>query len=331
MKNSLHKECPFLVILIIIFWTGCSFSFLWAAMNGQLNTEYLKKHADTPFWEDCYQIIDDIVRPYQYTQVAGVEITEEEPVQEPVAEPQPVEVPEITLEETTPVGITDFVEYEPLPVESVYYQDTGLRPLTTDYPYEDITEDEMSDACFIGDSRTVGIFDYCDLEHIADFYCDTGHSMYDWDKGEKITYRATGQKVDLLEEMSQHQYGKIYIMMGINDLGYVDTSTFADRIGRLYNAIRAQQPDATVYLMANMYMSKEKCGTDPVFNNVNVNDKNVQMARLADGVHSFYLDANPLYLDEEGFLSDDYTFDGCHVYGNLYGPWKAFILSHVVK
>ena len=67
-------------------------------------------------------------------------------------------------------------------------------------------------------------------------------------------------------------------------------------------------------------------------NNVNINDKNAAAASLADGTNIFYLDSNPMFTDEEGFLKADLTFDGVHLYANNYEAWKEFFMEHgVVK
>ena len=341
--KKLIKECPYLCVLVVFFSIAAYLSIVGALTLKQLNKEFWVARIETPFWVATWEMIDDALRPVSVpepvnidVEVADSESDGETSVVEHANQPETTAeatpgIPMAPAEPKAPVGVTVFEEYTPIPVDSIYYGDSGLHPVTTDYPYIEILPEDLADACFIGDSRVVGLYDYCDLAAIADFYCDTGYSMYDWAKGEKITYRRTGQKVDLLGEMANHDYKKIYIMMGVNDLGYVDSSSFHDRLVALYDCIRNQHPDAIIYLMGNMYMSEKKCKGDVVYNNVNINDKNVRIAQLADGIHSFYLDVNPLYVDDNGYLDEEYTFDGCHVYGNLYGPWKAFILSHVVK
>lgn len=45
--------------------------------------------------------------------------------------------------------------------------------------------------------------------------------------------------------------------------------------------------------MGNLHMAESKNDMNSVYNNVSLNAKNVAMAMLADGVTTFYLDANP--------------------------------------
>ena len=82
--------------------------------------------------------------------------------------------------------------------------------VTVDYDYFD-------DALFIGDSRTVGLMEYGNLENAA-FFADSGMSVFSL-QTKKISVPETG-KVSLEEMLLQKQYGKIYLMLGINELGY---------------------------------------------------------------------------------------------------------------
>lgn len=67
------------------------------------------------------------------------------------------------------------------------------------------------------------------------------------------------------------------------------------------------------------------------FNNININDKNVASARLANGIDVFYLDCNPLFTDEEGYLLAELTFDGVHLYAQHYDKWRDFLFAHGVE
>ena len=41
-----------------------------------------------------------------------------------------------------------------------------------------------------------------------------------------MTYQKTGHKVDLKQVLQEKQYGKIYIMLGMNELGYGNTEMY---------------------------------------------------------------------------------------------------------
>ena len=80
----------------------------------------------------------------------------------------------------------------------------------------------LDDALFIGDSRTVGMKEYGKMSN-ASFFCDTGMSVYNiYDTKTKVKDLGT---VSLKELLKQKKYGKIYLMIGINELGYNQKNT----------------------------------------------------------------------------------------------------------
>lgn len=233
-------------------------------------------------------------------------------------------------EKTAKAGQTIFVPYTPVETDSVYYSDAGKYALTTEYDYTKVEEDYFKDAVFIGDSRTLGIADYAKID--ADFYCESGMMIFKLLSDKGIKNPKTGEKVNLSEVLQQKEYGKIYIMLGLNELGYGNTERFYEKYKEVLEKIREWQPQAVIFVMANLHVSQEKNNYSTEFNNINVNDKNVAVANLADGINIFYLDCNPLFVDESGFLKAELTFDGVHLYANSYSVWKDFLMEHgVVK
>ncbi|MBD5504723.1 MAG: hypothetical protein HDR09_13590 [Lachnospiraceae bacterium] len=226
-------------------------------------------------------------------------------------------------------GITKFEIYDPQEIDSIYYSDAGKVALTTEYPYTKENIGYFHDAAFLGDSRTLGISDYAGLEE-ADFYCDSGMMIFKLLE-EKITYQKTGDKVDLNQVLQEKQYGKIYIMLGMNELGYGNTEMYLEQYRKVLNQIKEWQPQAIIYVMANLHVSREKNNLETEFNNININDKNAASAQLANGTDIFYLDVNPLFTDSDGFLNADLSFDGVHLYAQHYDVWREFLLEHAVE
>lgn len=226
-------------------------------------------------------------------------------------------------------GITKFEFYEPQEIDSPYYSDAGKIALTTEYPYVNENISYFNDAAFLGDSRTLGISDYAGFDE-ADFYCDSGMMIFKLLEPEGVTYQKTGGKVDLSQVLQQKQYGKIYIMLGMNELGYGNTEMYLDKYREVVEQIREWQPDAVIYIMANLHVSREKNNLASEFNNININDKNAAVASLANGTDIFYLDANPVFTDSEGFLDSELTFDGVHMYAQHYDKWREFLMEHAV-
>lgn len=256
-----------------------------------------------------------ILKGKQVTTAGGIIILQEAETISEAKEEKPISA-----------GKTIFELYPPVETNSIYYIDEGKSALTTEYDYAVVGEEYFDDAVFLGDSRTMGISDYSGLN--ADFFCENGMTVYKLLDEKGVIYQKTGEKVNLNQVMQQKQYGKIYIMVGMNELGYRDTNYFLEKYRSVVEQIREWQPQAVIFLMANLHVSEEKNNIQTEFNNININAKNVATATLADGINVFYLDNNPLFTDENGFLKKDITFDGVHLYANYYMEWVNFIKEH---
>lgn len=207
-------------------------------------------------------------------------------------------VPE-TIEETEALEAAEPVEYE------------------ADLSYFD-------DALFIGDSRTVGLREYGNLGN-AEVVADAGMNVYKIFDKEFET--VSGEKKTLEAILTGRQFGKIYVMLGINELGYEYDRTVS-RYEELLEKLRQWQPEAKLFLEANLHITGAKSESSPIYTNANIDRFNEAVSRMADGQTSFYLDVNELFDDEEGNLSEEYTMDNAHVLGKYYADWVGWTLRH---
>lgn len=203
------------------------------------------------------------------------------------------------------------------------YGDAGVLYAAA-YEFSQVDESYFDDALFIGDSRTVGLRDYTDLPEHADFYCETSLTIY---KVLEENFKGLGT---IREALAAKDYGKIYLMVGINELGRGTTENYMEKYTEVVDTLRAWEPDAKIIIQGVMKVSGEKNGADPIFNNSNINARNNAVATLADNKHIFYIDVNEVVCDEEGNLREDYTFDQIHLLGVYNDIWKQFLLSHGV-
>ena len=185
----------------------------------------------------------------------------------------------------------------------------------------------MDDALFIGDSRTVGLMEYAGIDG-ADYFCTVGMSVYNIHK-KPVSVPNVG-KVTLTELLNGKKYGKIYIMLGVNEVGYKFSST-AEKYSELVEFIKDKQPNAVIFIQANLHVSKSRSDSDKVVNNVTINGINTELSKLADGKSIFYLDANILFDDEAGGLSADKSEDGTHLYAKYYREWGEWIIRQTAS
>jgi hypothetical protein len=197
------------------------------------------------------------------------------------------------------------------------------------YQFETVKESYFDDALFIGDSRTVGLSEYSGWKNPT-YFADVGLTIYDvFDK--KIA-EVNGKKYTIDKALEKKKFKKIYIMLGINELGTGNTKIFIKEYKEVIEKIHGLQPDAIIFVEAIMNVSKKKSDTDPIFNNKNIKDKNDHLALLADNKNIFYIDVNKAITDKTGGIPQKYTFDNIHLKAAYYDIWTKFLMKHgIVK
>ncbi len=220
---------------------------------------------------------------------------------------------------------TEFIKVEKVKENCPYYDDPGKIALTTGCTYVEVGEEYFDDALFIGDSRIEGLKDYSGLDNAA-FYYSKGLTVYDM-MTKKIA-KVRGQRVTVNEALKEKQYGKIYVMVGINELGIKTTKEYKKQYAKNLDKIEQLQPNADIFIMGVMHMTRDYTNGNEVYNNTNINDKNVAAASLADGLRRFYIDMNPIVTDKDGFVKKKYTWDGIHLKAEYYPLWVDFLKQH---
>lgn len=203
------------------------------------------------------------------------------------------------------------------------YGDVGVRR-AAEYEFTQVDESYFDDALFIGDSRTVGLRDYTDLSEHADFYCETSLTI------QKILTENFPGLGTIEEALAGKAYGKIYIMLGINELGLGTTENFMEKYTEVVDFLCEKAPQARIFVQGIMRVTGKKHHSDAIFNNNNINARNNAIATLADNEQIFYIDVNEVVCDEEGHLNTEYTYDQLHLLGMYNDLWKQFLMSHGV-
>ena len=190
-----------------------------------------------------------------------------------------------------------------------------------------VGKEYFDDALFIGDSRTVGISEYGDLNN-ATFFANTGMSVYNvFEKN--VSVPQVG-KLKLEQLLTYKKFGKIYIMLGINELGYNQEKTLK-KYKDLLKFVQEKQSNAIIYIEANLHVAAERSNKDKTINNININKINNEISKLADNEKIFFIDVNEKFDDENGNLSSNYTQDNVHIYAKYYKEWSDWLSQNAVK
>ena len=189
-----------------------------------------------------------------------------------------------------------------------------------------VSKNYFSDAVFIGDSRTVGICEYSGIDN-ATYLCKTSLSIYDFDKP-KITYN--DEKTSIADVLEKEKFGKIYLMVGINECGFGTPETFYEKYSDVIKRIRRMQPDAIIYIEGNLFVTDDKSAKDTKVTNENIEARNKIISTLANQTDIFYIDINESSLCKNGSLNPDYTWDQVHIKAQYYHIWRDFLMEHAV-
>ncbi len=208
-------------------------------------------------------------------------------------------------------------------------QTSGATTTTTTVSKPQFTtapEGYFRNALFIGDSRTVGLSEYGGLDE-ATYFAYTGLNVFKL-HNEQVAVKGIG-KITLDQLLAHRRFNSVYLMTGVNELGY-DLGATLRKYTELVEKIRRTQPDAVIYIQANMHVAKALSATSDIYNNHKINAFNEAIRPLADNKTVFYLDVNPLFDDAEGNLDAQYTFDNSHLLGKYYRTWTDWLATSVI-
>ena len=180
---------------------------------------------------------------------------------------------------------------------------------------------DFTNVLFIGDSRTAGLSEYGELGQ-AEVFADSGMSVFNLFDSRVKTKR--GSRQTLQELLSQNQFQTIYLMLGINELGY-EYSSIIKKYQSVVETIQSLQPEAVLVLQANLHVTGKKSSSSSTYNNEKLNRLNSGIQAIAEEHSCFYLDVNPVIDDENGNLRADYSTDGSHILGKYYSVWVDWL------
>ncbi len=220
------------------------------------------------------------------------------------------------------------MQYEEIPEftpRSPYYESVNRKPLSTTYPYLEVDDEYFKDTLFIGDSRIEGLHDYGQIEN-ADFCYKDGINVFNICDEYLIWGEKGGGTLD--ELLTKNEYNKIYISLGINELGKGYASEYANQYNKVINYIRNRQKSAIITIIGIMYVTKSYSDSSDVFNNDNINCRNCLIAEKINGINTIYLDINPAVTDDAGALKEEYSNDGIHLTAEYYELITNYLKQH---
>lgn len=197
---------------------------------------------------------------------------------------------------------------------------------------EAMEDDWFADAVFIGDSRTDGLRLYSGIEGV-DFLCYKGLTVFEVMEDKPVIQQGES-KVGVLQALEQKEYAKVYISLGVNELGYNYNEGFRNTYADMVDRICELEPQADIYLQLLIPVNAQKCEETKQFyyvNNEQIGVYNEIIRTLAAEKQIYLLDVGEAFVDENGELPYDASSDGIHFKRDGYKLWYDYLKTHTVE
>ena len=207
-----------------------------------------------------------------------------------------------------------------------------FAPDGTYYKLQQVDDSYFADALFIGDSRTDGLYTYGNMSGKTTFFAKDALSVFKIFDLEVPFHTPDAQTTSekLLDVLGAKQYRKIYICIGVNELGMPTTVEYYNKYKELLEVVRKLQPDSIIYIEGMMHVTEKYAKSSSVFNNTNIVERNTAVSTLANGRDIFYIDMNSAVCDENGNVRPELSNDGVHLTASSYELWHQFLLQNAI-
>lgn len=188
-------------------------------------------------------------------------------------------------------------------------------------------EDWFRDAAFIGDSRMKGIMNFAKFEYAADF-SHVGLTVAD--VFTKPYIETASGTVTVSEALQGGTYGKIYMMTGLNELGWYDTDKFIEYYGDMVDLAKQTHPEAQIYVIGIMPVGAKATAEQAHLTNDRVQMFNGLILGMCEAKQVYFVDGFEA-VASNGSLPDDASPDGVHMEPGYCKMLTDYLLSHTVE
>lgn len=205
-------------------------------------------------------------------------------------------------------------------------------------PSVTVGENFFDDAVFIGDSVSLKLKYYSmkqrkagknalgEAQFLVSGNLGSGNSLMPV-TSDSVHPTFQGQKMPLDESVSESGANKVFLMLGMNDIGLYGVDKAMENLNTLIEKIRAKSPQAVIYLQSVTPMLK---GSEKSkLNNTTINEYNGRLATYCNTKGYTYVDVASKMKDREGYLRADYCSDpesmGIHFTDLACAVWVDFL------
>lgn len=183
-----------------------------------------------------------------------------------------------------------------------------------------------NNVAFIGDSRTQAFLMYAGLKDVQD-YTNIG-LMVDTALTKKFITNDNGEKITILEDLATKNIDTIYIMLGINELGWIYNDIFIKDYENLIDKILEVKPNCEIIVQSIIPVTKTKSEGDNIYNNDKITEYNNLIKDMANRKGIKYINLCTVLADKSGNLPKEASTDGIHLNKEYCQKWLKYLKNN---
>ena len=139
-----------------------------------------------------------------------------------------------------------------------------------------------------------------------------------------------GQSMTVIEALkSDPTFDRVYIMLGVNELGWIYTEAFIEKYGEIIDTVRTINPNAKIVVQSLIPVSADAYKTDPMLRNSKIEEYNKALDAMCRDKNVWFLNVAEMFSGNGGVLPADASNDGVHLKKAYCDHWLDYILSHM--
>ena len=195
-------------------------------------------------------------------------------------------------------------------------------------------------AVFIGDSVTLGLQNYVTRMRQTDkgfmggakFLSIGSYGAYEATRpaDDKSIHRIiAGKKTMPADIVKSYNADKVFICLGLNDVGLFTKDEYLQYYKQLIDDIREQSPEIDIVIESITPMALY--GERRVLYNAKIDEYNEALAKFAKDNSCYFADIANLFKDDAGYLASELCSDDyCHLNNDAYDIWINYLLNHTI-
>ncbi|AFM39483.1 lysophospholipase L1-like esterase [Desulfosporosinus acidiphilus SJ4] len=172
-------------------------------------------------------------------------------------------------------------------------------------------EQTFNNDVFLGDSITKGLSAYRLLDD-SKVYAQVGIG--------------TDKVKQMVDSAAKENPKRVFIMCGVNDVGKYTKAQFSKHYTDLINTVKAECPNAQIYVQAILPVQSKATQKNPALNNTAINEFNSAIFQIAQTEHVGFINPSALV----NYNPSYYAADGIHYTPSFYTSWLNFLQKNAV-